>query len=63
MVEVAVIVAPPLTERYAPGEEVAIPTLPRSSMMNAVPVEYVVEVETAKTALLVEEPETPETES
>ena len=50
MVEVPVMVAEPFTAKYAPGLEVAIPTLPSPSIMKAVAVPNVVEVETANTA-------------
>ena len=62
-VDVALDEMEPLTAKYVPGVLVAIPTLPKWSMMKAVEVPKVVEVETANTALRVDDPETPATES
>ena len=63
MVEVPVMVAEPFTDKYAPGVLVAIPTLPKESIMKAVEVPNVVDVETANTALRVDDPETPATDN
>ena len=61
-VDVALEEIAPLTAKYVPGVLVAMPTLPKESIMNAVVVLNVVEVETAKTGMVVEA-DTPATES
>ena len=61
--EVAVKEIEPTTASSVPGVFVPlIPTLPKWSIKNAVPVENVVEVDTAKSGIVVEE-ESPATES
>ena len=55
-VEVAVNEIAPFTASRVPGELVAIPTFPSPSIMNAVVVLNVVDVETAKTGRVVEAP-------
>ncbi len=60
-VEVAVKEIDPLTASRVPGVLVAIPTCPMESIRKAVPVENVVEVETAKRGMVVDE-ERPATE-
>ncbi len=60
-VEVAFEEIEPLTASRVPGVLVAIPTCPNPSMMKAVPVPKVVDVETAKTGSVDEAP-TPATE-
>ena len=61
-VEVAVNEIAPSTANRVPGVLVAMPTFPAPSIMNAVVVLNVVDVETAKTGMVVEA-DTPATES
>ena len=62
-VDVAVAEILPTTASSVPGVFVPLmPTRPRESIKNAVPVENVVEVDTAKRGMVVEE-ESPATES
>src|SRR3989344_2382516 len=56
-------IASPFTANLLPGVLVAIPTLPKESMMKAVEVPKVVDVDTANTALRVDDPETPATDN